>query len=162
MDEIYLTLTRLGPDSDGNERGILKVENSSMILASFTSRENDENLKYSSLRVGTYEMKHSMKTHNLDGTPSAYPKKCLRPTDDRIKSVLIHAASSDDPDNLSGCIAPGSWRSLFSFTDSATAMAELLEAIGGYQEGNLVNLKVLTNATGVGDSETKETWKRTK
>ena len=161
MAEIYLTLLRVGPDLNGNEKGILKVMNGSSMMSVFATRENDATLKYSSLRMGNYEMEHSMKTHNLDGTVSANPKKCLRPTDSRIRSVLIHAAANDNPDTLQGCIAPGTFGQLYSFSDSEKSMEELFQSLGGYEEGSKVTLKVLSNASGVG-SDTKETWKRTK
>lgn len=161
MAEVYLTLLRVGPDLNGNEKGILKVMNGNSMTAVFATRENDTTLQYSSLRMGDYEMEHSMKTHNLNGTLSSNPKKCLRPTDSRIRSILIHAAAKDNPDTLQGCIAPGTFGQLYDFSDSEKAMEELFQALGGYQEGNKVTLKILSNASGAG-YDTKETWKRTK
>ncbi|HMS39443.1 MAG TPA: hypothetical protein PKE69_04400 [Pyrinomonadaceae bacterium] len=161
MAEIYLTLLRVGPDLSGNEKGILKVMSGKSMTAVFATRENDVTLTYSSLRMGEYEMEHSMKTHNLNGTPSANPKKCLRPTDARIRSVLIHAAAKDNPDTLQGCLAPGTFGQLYDFSDSEKAMEELFQALDGYEIGKKVTLKVLSNATGAG-YDTKETWKRTK
>lgn len=161
MAEAYLTLLRMGNDLKGNEKGILKVMSGNSMTSVFATRENDVTLQYSSLRVGIYEMEHSMKTHNMDGTLSTNPKRCLRPTDSRIRSILIHAAANDNPDTLQGCIAPGTFGQLYSFSDSEKSMEELFQALGGYQEGSKVTLKVLSNATGVG-LDTKETWKRTK
>ena len=161
MSEIYLTLLRIGPDLNGEERGILKVMDGQFMTKAFETRENDATLKYSSLRMGIYEMKHSKKTHNLDGKPSAEVIRCLRPTDPRIEKILIHRAKNDNPNNLLGCIAPGTWGSLYDFKDSEKAMEELFEALGGYEEGKKVTLQVLSNATGVGLG-TKDTWWRTR
>ena len=163
MTERYLTLLRIGTDPKGNERGILKVMQGASMVTAFSTREYGGTLTYSSLRVGQYEMEHSMKTHNLDGTPSSNPKKCLRPTDSRIRSILIHAAYSDEPGTLLGCIAPGIMGAIDQFTDSQMAMQKLLEALDGYEEGKIVVLKVLSNATGVMPLfETKDTWHRTR
>lgn len=162
MGNYILTLMRVGKDTKGEEIGILKVldENSNYITA-FSTRENDKNLSHSSLRVGIYEMVHSMKTHNLDGTPSSNPKRCLRPTIENIKSVLIHAAENDNPNTLSGCIAPGIFGNVNDFINSELAMQQLFEEIGTYEEGKKVTLKVLSNATGVGNGS-KDDWWRTK
>ncbi len=163
MSEIYLTLLRIGPDLKGEEQGILKVMQGNSMIKVFTTRENDETLRYSSLRVGIYEFKHSMKTHYLDGTPMKEPIKCLRPTDTRIRKILIHRASKDDPNTLKGCIAPGLWGDRWGdFQSSDTAMENLFEALGGHTMEELVTLKVLSNATGVGFRESKDNWWRTK
>ena len=66
MAETYLTLLRIGTDPNGNEKGILKVMSGNSMTSVFATRENDVTLQYSSLRVGIYEMEHSMKTHNMD------------------------------------------------------------------------------------------------
>lgn len=161
--ERYLTLLRIGPDLNGDEQGILKVMQGNSMIKAFSTRENDETLRYSSLRMGTYEFKHSMKTHNLNGKPMKTPIKCLRPTDKRISKILIHRAFRNDPDTLAGCIAPGKWGVLHGFVGSIEAIEELFEALGEWNEGDLVTLKVLSNASrGVGYGETKENWWRTK
>lgn len=162
MSEVYLTLLRLGPDLKGEERGILKVMNGNFMVKAFSTRENDKTLKYSSLRIGVYEFQHSMKTHNLDGTPMKNPIKCLRPTESSIQKVLIHRAYNNDPNTLQGCIAPGTWGTLDSFEDSEKAVEELFVELGGHESGKLVTLKVLSNATGVGFNEDKDNWWRTK
>lgn len=162
MAEIYLTLLRTGKDLKGEERGILKVMDGNFMTKAFSTRENDATLKYSSLRMGAYEMKHSKKEFNLDGTPAKEVINCLRPTDARIQRILIHRALNDNPNNLVGCIAPGIWGDVNEFTGSEEAMEKLFEALGGYQEGKLVSLHVLSNASGVGFLDTKETWWRTK
>jgi|SRR6185369_3180773 len=160
MSEIYLTLLRLGPDLKGEERGILKVMAGNFMTKVFSTRENDATLKLSSLRVGTYEMQHSTKDFNLDGKPCK-PINCLRPTDSRIRKILIHRAWNNDPNSLAGCIAPGIWGNIDDFTGSEQAIIDLFEAIGGYEAGKLINLVVLSNASGVG-LETRDTWSRTK
>jgi hypothetical protein len=159
--EIYLTLLRTGKDLKGEERGILKVMEGNFMTKVFSTRENDATLKYSSLRMGVYEMKHSKKEFNLDGTPAREVINCLRPTDQRIGRILIHRALNNNPNNLQGCIAPGVWGNVNEFNGSEEAMAQLFEALGGYEEGKLVTLHVLSNASGVG-FDTKETWWRTK
>lgn len=161
MAEIYLTLLRTGIDLKGEERGILKVMDGNFMTHVFSTRENDATLKYSSLRMGVYEMKHSKKEFNLDGTPAQEVINCLRPTDTRIERILIHRALNNNPNTLAGCIAPGIWGDVNEFTGSEEAMAQLFEAIGGYQEGQLVTLHVLSNASGIGLG-TKEDWWRTK
>jgi hypothetical protein len=159
MSETYLTLLRLGIDGDGNEKGLLKVFTDNFMAAFFSTIENKNNLRYSSLRVGPYEMKHDMLTHSLKGKLLPTPKRCLRPTEERIKHVLIHPAN--DATDLQGCIAPGLFKNFWTFEGSTEAMALLFEALGGYAQGRLITLKVLSNATGVGPEETKETWWRT-
>jgi hypothetical protein len=159
MSEAYLTLLRLGVDQNGNERGILKVFIGKSMTAFFSTIENKNNLRLSSLRVGAYEMKHDVLTHTLGGVKLKEPKRCLRPTEERIKHVLIHPA--DNADKLSGCIAPGIWGNFWTFERSTDAMAQLFEAVGDYDPGELVTLHVLSNATGIG-LETKDTWYRTR
>lgn len=161
MAETYLTLLRVGPDLKGNEKGILKVMEGNRQKAVFSTRENDANLRYSSLRVGEYEMKHSTKEFSLDGTPCT-PIPCLRPTNEGIGSILIHRAYNDDPETLKGCIAPGTFGLLYSFEDSEKAMEELFSYLDGYIPEKTVVLKVLSNASGVGFDETKDNWKRIK
>ena len=162
MSDIYLTLLRTGtyPYLNNAERGILKVMDGQNMIAVFSTVEKASTLNYSSLRVGIYEMKHSKKERNLDGTPSEIIN-CLRPTDERIRKVLIHRAKNDNPNTLAGCISPGIFGHPNNFSGSVTAMEKLFEALGGYQPEKLVTLKVLSNATGVGLG-TKETWWRTR
>jgi hypothetical protein len=161
MSEIYLTLLRVGIDLKGEERGILTVMDGNYMKAKYVTRENDATLKESSLRVGVYEMKHSLKEFNLDGTPCADVIRCLRPTDDRIKKILIHRAKYDNPNSLRGCIAPGNWGNTYDFKDSEKAMEDLFLKLGSYEKDKIVSLKVLSNATGVG-LESKDNWWRTK
>ncbi len=160
--DYVLHLLRTGTDPKGEERGILKIyyKNKSFIKA-YSTRENDDNLWHSSLRVGAYEMKHDMLTHFLDGRKRKHPKKCLRPTTEEIKSVLIHGVAGDNPNNLAGCIAPGKWGTVDEFEDSEACMEELFNLIGTFGGGKLVTLWVLSNATGVGLG-TKDDWWRTK
>src|SRR5688572_8539121 len=92
-----LTLMRTGPDANGEECGYLKVMWTGDV---FSTRENDENLKHSSLRVGTYKMIHDLKR-------TGRKVQCLRPVEKAIEYILIHDAYDDDPNELKGCIAPG-------------------------------------------------------
>ncbi|NJM53298.1 MAG: hypothetical protein HC846_07820 [Blastocatellia bacterium] len=158
----YLTLLRIGPDLKGEERGILKVMEGNTMIKAFSTIENDKTLRYSSLRMGVYEFKHSWKKFNLDGTQMKNPIKCLRPTESRIQKVLIHRAFDDDANTLAGCIAPGTWGTLYSFEDSEKAVEELFVLLGGHCDEKTVTLNVLSNASGVGYGETKENWWRTK
>lgn len=162
MFERHLTLMRIGPDFDGNEKGIIKVMQGDHFVAAFNSRENDVNLKWSSLRMGVYEFKHSMKEYNLDGSLSANPIRCLRPMDEGIRSVLFHRAYNDNPENLSGCVAPGKFEGLDAFSESEEAMARIFELLGGYEPDKIVKVVVLSNASGVGGNETRDNWRRIK
>jgi len=144
-----LTLQRLGPDLKGEEKGYLKVMWTGDL---FSTRENDANLKYSSLRVGTYKMKHSWKR-------TGRKIKCLRPVEDNISNVLIHDAANDDPNNLSGCIAPGIIGGEADWQNSAAAMEQLWVALGGFEEGKEVILVVLNNATGVDPMQGRTGWR---
>lgn len=160
--DYVLHLLRTGMDPKGEERGILKVFDSNQrFLGVFSTRENDKTLRYSSLRVGAYEMKHDMLTHFLDGRKRANPKPCLRPTITEIRSVLMHGVAGDNPDLLEGCIAPGVFGAADEFSDSEQSMLDLFNMIGTFTSGKLVTLWVLSNATGV-PHETIDEWKRTK
>ena len=144
-----LTLQRLGPDQNNEERGYLKVMFSGEL---FSTRENDKTLQYSSLRVGIYTMEHSIKrTHR--------PVRCLRPVESSIQKVLIHDAYNDDPNSLEGCIAPGIIGGEADWSNSALAMDKLFDAIGGFELGKQVSLVVLNNATGVGHLESRTGWR---
>ena len=147
-----LTLMRVGPDANGEECGYLKVMWTGDV---FSTRENDANLRFSSLRVGTYKMKHDWKREGRR-------VKCLRPVDSAIQKVLIHDADNDDPNRLSGCIAPGLLGGEANWQNSAEAMEQLWKALGEFKEGNEVYLLVLTNATGVSFWESKDDWNRLK
>lgn len=144
-----LTLQRLGPDANGEERGYLKAMWTGDM---FSTRENDANLKYSSLRVGTYEMYHDWKREGRK-------VKCLRPVELAIQQVLIHDAYGDDPNTLSGCIAPGIIGGEADWQNSAAAMEKLWEALGGFEEGNKIYLVVLNNATGVDKLQGRTGWR---
>ena len=116
----------------------------------FSTRENDANLSFSSLRVGTYKMKHDWKREGRR-------VKCLRPVDTAIEKVLIHDAYDDDPNTLEGCIAPGLIGGEANWQNSAEAMEQLWKALGEFEVGKEVVLVVLTNATGIDDKE-KGIW----
>lgn len=144
-----LTLQRLGPDNNGEERGYLKVMWTGDL---FSTRENDATLKYSSLRIGIYVMKHSWKN-------TGRRVKCLRPVETNIQRVLIHDAFDDDPNTLSGCIAPGIIGGEADWQNSALAMEKLWEALGGFQEDKEAYLMVLNNATGVDPLQGRTGWR---
>jgi hypothetical protein len=144
-----LTLMRVGPDANGEECGYLKVMWTGDV---FSTRENDATLKYSSLRVGTYKMKHSWKR-------TGRIIKCLRPVETAIENILIHDAFNDDPNELQGCIAPGIQGGEANWQNSADAMEKMWDALGGFKEDKEVVLVVLTNATGIGFLEGRTGWR---
>ena len=144
-----LTLQRVGPDQNNEERGYLKVMFTGDL---FSTRENDRTLSYSSLRMGIYILKHSIKE-------SGRPVRCLRPVDSSIRKILIHDAYNDDPNELSGCIAPGIVGGEADWSNSALAMEKLFEALGGFEYGKLVRLMVVNNATGVDKLQGKSGWR---
>ncbi len=144
-----LTLQRLGPDENGNEKGYLKVMKTGDI---FSTRENDATLDRSSLRVGIYEMEHSMKIENRQ-------VRCLRPVELQISKILIHDAYNDDPETTVGCIAPGIIGQEADWSNSARAMEQLFQALGEYEEGKKVYLMVLNNATGVPILDGRTGWR---
>jgi hypothetical protein len=145
-----LTLQRVGPDQNNEERGYLKVMFTGDL---FSTRENDRTLSYSSLRTGIYLLKHSIK-----GT--GRPVRCLRPLDSSIRSILIHDAYHDDPNTLEGCIAPGMIGGEADWSNSALAMEKLFEALGGFELEKQVRLVVVNNATGVDKLQGKSGWRR--
>lgn len=147
-----LTLQRVGPDPNGEECGYLKVMFTGEV---FSTRENNDTLGYSSLRIGIYVMEHSKKR-------TGRPVKCLRPVESAIQRILIHDAYDDDPDTLEGCIAPGIIGGEADWTNSALAMDKLFEAIGGFEEGKQVRLVVLNNATNVDPWQGRTGWRELK
>jgi len=159
LDEYVLELKREGLISDGHVRGIMRVKHifddgkacREQNMGTFLTLERGT--KFVNLKVGTYEMKHSIK---IEGRKV----KCLRPTDWRISTLLIHDALNDDPKTLEGCIAPFFFGGEAYNQNSAEAMELLWTLLGGWEEGRKVTLEVLTNVPG--DRRTKETWNRLK
>ncbi len=159
LNDYILELKREGLNAKKHVKGILSVRRvfddgracREEYLGNFLTLERGT--KYLNLKVGTYEMKHSTK---IEGRKV----KCLRPTDWRISTLLIHDALNDDPNNLEGCIAPFLFGDEAYFENSADAMKILWSLIGGWQEGRKVTLVVLTNVPG--ETRTKETWQKTR
>lgn len=82
--------------------------------------------------------------------------KCLCFHEDRaISSHLIHDAKNDDHNQLSGCIAPGLSSSDTGIQDSAKAMGQVFDALGGFKLWKKVDIIVENNIKG---SEKKEDW----
>ncbi|MEZ5427069.1 MAG: hypothetical protein R2747_12440 [Pyrinomonadaceae bacterium] len=157
IDEFILELKREGLTFRKHVQGILRIrkvwdtgkECREDNLGSFLTMERG--VRYVNLKIGTYEMKHSIKnTHRR--------VKCLRPTDRRLSTILIHDALNDDPRNITGCIAPFPFGGESCGQSSAEAMELLWTMLGGWHEGKKVTLKVLTNVPG--ETRTKETWGR--
>ena len=93
-------------------------------------------------------MEHSTKK---TGTP----KRCLRPVESSIDTILIHAATG--PEQLQGCVAPRLWGSkLGEWNNSNEAMDRRWKVLGGWEEGKEVTLQVLNNYSG--ETRTKEAW----
>lgn len=110
---------------------------------------------YVSLKKGIYTMKHSIKN-------TGRKVKCLRPTNDKISTILVHDAQNDNSNNLSGCIAPGMEKKAngLGIRRSAEAMDLLWFLLGGWQQDKLVSFHVESNVPG--DDRTKENWDRLK
>jgi hypothetical protein len=154
-----LELTRVGMEwekinFEKSISGTLRVYRGEDLLGTFSTMERG--IKFVHLKVGSYEMKHSIK-----GNPDGKGRdniKCLRPVDLRIRSILIHDAASRRRTSLSGCIAPFFLGSEAYGPSSAEAMDALWEMIGKFQKGKQdVTLLVLTNPI-LGDERTKEQW----
>jgi hypothetical protein len=74
-----------------------------------------------------------------------------------IQSHLIHDALNDSHAQLEGCIAPGLSFDENGIKDSAKAMIEVFDALGGYTEWRKKTIVVENNITG---DETREQWIR--
>ena len=72
-----------------------------------------------------------------------------------ISRHLIHDAQNDDHNRLSGCIAPGLTADDKGIHDSAKAMEEVFQALGGFSEWSITTIDVQNNIIG---SETKADW----
>ena len=82
--------------------------------------------------------------------------QCLCFNDSRaISRHLIHDALNDDPKNLEGCIAPGLSADANGIKNSAAAMKEVFNALGGFVMWKTVTIDVQNNISG---SETKDEW----
>jgi hypothetical protein len=157
LNEYVLELKREGLTSQKRVRGLLRVIHvfddgrscREQHLGTFLTLERGT--KFINLKIGSYQMKHSTK---IEGRKV----KCLRPTDWRISTLLIHDALNDNPSTLEGCIAPFLFGGEANNQTSAEAMELLWTMLGGWQEGKKVTLNVLTNVPG--DKRTKETWSR--
>ena len=109
----------------------------------------ERGLNYTFVRKGTYELIMVKKV-------SGRAVKCLCFHEDRaISSHLIHDALDDNHVNLSGCIAPGTSKTANGIKESARAMEEVFEALGGYKEYKKVKIEIQNNIHG---DETKEQW----
>ena len=145
-----LVLSRTGVDPvTGFEKGYLQVQETGQI---FSTRERGHGRV--SYRVGTYILRHSIKR-----TKRRIP--CLRPVESGIQTVLIHDAYKDDAGTLEGCVAPGIIGGEADWSNSASAMEMLWQAIGGFEEDKkLVRLIVINNVSYLGAQYTRENWKR--
>lgn len=85
--------------------------------------------------------------------------QCLSFADSNaIATHLIHDAINDDHNELEGCIAPGLHAQSTGIRESAKAMAEVIQALGGFQEWKRFVVEVQNN---IGHStESKDAWIR--
>lgn len=101
------------------------------------------------VRQGTYTV--TMDYKNTPRTAKNGTKtyiKCLRFDHGGIRTHLIHDALRNSHRTLAGCIAPGLTGDADSIKDSAKAMAEIWEALGGFVEGKSFQITVENNITG--------------
>ncbi|MEO0822645.1 MAG: hypothetical protein AAF074_19730 [Pseudomonadota bacterium] len=93
------------------------------------------------LRKGSYTMERSVKN-------TGRKVACLRPIVCAYSTLLIHDAKSDNPWNLSGCIAPGTGRQrpdMARVWHSKDGMEKLLKALGNPAVGERFELLVENN-----------------
>jgi len=103
---------------------------------------------YTFVRKGEYNLK-------MDVKATGRHVNCLRFDHDGIRTHLIHDALNDSHLTIEGCIAPGISSDTNGITDSATAMSQVFDALGGFVQGTKKTIKVENNITG---SETAEEW----
>src|SRR5438128_1861569 len=96
-EDLVIEVMRTGVLPDTHVNGVMMVKNNGIEVGRFSTLERG--VKYTNLKVGEYEMHHSIKHKGRH-------VRCLRPTNLYIASVLIHDAYKDDAKNLEGCIAP--------------------------------------------------------
>lgn len=144
--ELYLY--RSGTDAKGYEKGYLMLPN---LGKTFSTRERGHG--YVSLRVGSYNMKHSIKGGKRQ-------VKCLRPLEGAITTILIHDAYHDNPATLEGCIAPGTMTGGAFWADSEKAMDEIWQLLGGWEDGKEITLNVMNNVSYIPAEQTRDQWGR--
>ena len=149
---VTLKLYRCGKDvKTGFERGELHVLRNGLLYKIYSTRERGADTV--SLRIGDYTMKHSTKITGRN-------VRCLRPTEFKISTILIHDAFEDDPNELEGCVAPGIRSMEADWSNSARAMDELWTDLGGWDETGTVQLRVVTNVSYAPRNQTRNEWGR--
>ena len=152
-EEYVIEVMRTGEQPDkGHVFGVMNIKNKNTdeIIKRFSTLEHGGTT--TSLKTGWYDMRHSIKrTHRQI--------RCLRPVIYYISTILIHDAYYDDAKNLSGCIAPfliGGEAA--PHHNSETAMKDLWDAIGGFDESQqrIIKLHVLNNVPG--DTREQDKW----
>jgi hypothetical protein len=104
---------------------------------------------YTFVRKGQYRLVMCKKL-------SGRPVRCLCFNDSAaIGTHLIHDAMGDNHRELQGCIAPGLTSNGEGIQDSAKAMEEVFEALGGFVDWRTKTIDVQNNIVG---DETKEQW----
>jgi hypothetical protein len=149
-EDLVIEVMRTGVQPDkGHVFGVMTVKQNGAEVGKFSTLERG--VKYTNLKVGTYEMHHSRKNRGRQ-------VKCLRPTNLYIMSVLIHDAYKDDANQLEGCIAPFLFGSEAHYVGSAEAMDKLWELLGGYDESHKakITLRILNNFPG--EKRTASEW----
>jgi hypothetical protein len=149
-EDLIIEVMRTGVlPQKGHVCGVMTIRQGGAEVAQFSTLERG--LKFTNLKIGTYEMHHSKKNKGRQ-------VKCLRPTNKFISSVLIHDAYKDDANNLEGCIAPFLFGSEAHYVGSAEAMDKLWEKLGGFDESHrqTITLRILNNFPN--DNRTAAEW----
>jgi hypothetical protein len=149
-EDLVIEVMRTGiTPNDGHVCGVMTIKNNGTEVGRFSTLERG--VKFTNLKVGEYEMHHSIKRKNRH-------VKCLRPTNMYISSVLIHDAYKDDANHLEGCIAPFLFGKEAHYVGSAQAMDKLWELIGGFDESQKakITLRILNNVPG--EKRTAAEW----
>lgn len=149
--DYIIELTRTGGPlyQDKHVRGIMVVKQGGGELVRFRTLERG--LNFTNLKVGTYEMKHSIKR-----TGRQIP--CLRPTNPWISAVLIHDAYGDKASNLLGCIAPFAEGDDSYYRGSEKAMNILWQKLGGFDPNTPKKVTLIVTNNYPGEHRTAEQW----
>ena len=83
-EDLVIEVMRIGViEENGHVHGVMTVKNKGIVTGKFHTLERG--LKFTNLKIGTYEMHHSKKRKGRQ-------VNCLRPTSAWIASILIHDA----------------------------------------------------------------------
>lgn len=131
---LHIDFKRTGAENEnGSIPGVMTIGN-----RSWPTMERGSN--YTFARKGDYVLKMEMKVTN--------PRPAMRFSHEGVRLLMIHDADNDRHTALDGCIAPGLEATPTGVTGSAKAMAEVLDALGGFVPGTEVTLYVENNIKG--------------